>query len=123
VFKHRVLRRISGLKRIKIIGSWRKLHKQRFHNMYVSPSVIKMITSRKIGCDRACSRHEENMNVYRILVEKLEGKRPLKKSKCRWEDDIKMDFREIGWSGMEWIDLTQNRDYWRDLLKILLGNS
>jgi hypothetical protein len=65
--------------------------------MYASPSVIKIIMSRKIGC----SRHGENMNAYRILVKKPEVKRPLRKSKCRWEDNTKMYLREIE-DGVVW---------------------
>jgi hypothetical protein len=59
---------------------------------------------------------EEKRNAYRILVGKLEGKRPLEKPRCRWVDNIKMDSREIGWSGMDWIDLAQDRDQWRALV-------
>jgi hypothetical protein len=53
-------------------------------------------------------RADEKMNSYRILVQRLEGKRPLERPRCRWVDNIKMDIREIGWDGMDWIDLAQN---------------
>jgi hypothetical protein len=56
-------------------------------------------------------------NAYRILVGKPEGKRPLGRPRRMWEDNIKMDLREIGWGGMEWIDLAQDRDQWRALVK------
>jgi hypothetical protein len=59
---------------------------------------------------RACSTNGEEMNAYSILVGKPEGKRPLETLRCRWEDDIGMDVREIGWGGMDWIDLAQDRD-------------
>jgi hypothetical protein len=52
----------------------------------------------------------DKRTAYRILVRKLEGKRPLGSPRRRWEDNIKMDLREIGWGGMDWIDLAQNRD-------------
>jgi hypothetical protein len=52
----------------------------------------------------------EKRNAYKILVGKLEGKRPLGKPRCRWEDNIKMDFRKIGLDGMDWIDLARDRD-------------
>jgi hypothetical protein len=55
-------------------------------------------------------------NAYRILVGKPEGKKPLERHRSRWEDDIKMDLREIGWGGMDWIDLVQDRDQWRSLV-------
>jgi hypothetical protein len=55
--------------------------------------------------DRACSTNGEKKNAYRVLLGKPEGKRPLGRPRCRWEDNIKMDLKEIGWSGMDWIDL------------------
>jgi hypothetical protein len=55
----------------------------------------------------------EKRNAYRILVGKPEGKRLLGRPRRRWEDNIKMDLREIGWSGMDWSDLAQERDQWR----------
>jgi hypothetical protein len=54
---------------------------------------------------RACSKNTEKRNAYRILVEKSEGKRQLRKPKRRWMDNIKIDLKEIGWSSMDWIDL------------------
>jgi hypothetical protein len=65
---------------------------------------------------RACSRYGEKRNAYRILVGKPEEKRPLGRPRRRWADNIKMDFREIGWVDMNWIDLTQDRDQWRALV-------
>jgi hypothetical protein len=65
---------------------------------------------------RACSTNVENRNTYRILVGMPEGKRPLGRPKRRWLNNIKMDLREIGWDGMDWIDLAQNRDQWRALV-------
>jgi hypothetical protein len=60
-------------------------------------------------------------NAYRTLVEKPEGKRPLRISRCRWEDNIKIDIRETGWSGMDWIDLAEDRDQWRALVKTVMN--
>jgi hypothetical protein len=61
---------------------------------------------------RACSTNGDRRNAYRRLVGKPEGKRPLGRPRCIWVDNIKMDLREIGWGGMDWIDLTQDRDQW-----------
>jgi hypothetical protein len=58
----------------------------------------------------------EKRNACRILVGKPEGKRPLRRPRRRWEDNIKMDLREIGWGGMYWIHLAQDRDQWKALL-------
>jgi hypothetical protein len=63
---------------------------------------------------RACSTNEVKMNAYRILMRKPEGKRQLGRPRRRWMDNVKMDLREMGWGGMEWIDLAQDRDQWMD---------
>jgi hypothetical protein len=63
----------------------------------------------------------EKRNVYRILVGKPEGKRPLGRPRCRWEANIRLDLREIGWSGMDWIDLAQDRDQWRALVNTVMN--
>jgi hypothetical protein len=63
----------------------------------------------------------EKRNAYRILVGKLEGKRPLGRPRRRWEDNIRMDRREIGLGGMDWIDLVQDRDQWRALVNTVIN--
>jgi hypothetical protein len=69
----------------------------------------------------ACSTNGEKRKVYRILVGKPEGKRPLGRPRRRWEDNIRMDLREIGWGGMDWIDLTVDRDQWRALVNTVMN--
>jgi hypothetical protein len=69
---------------------------------------------------RERSTNEETRNAYRILVGKPEGKRPLGRPRHRWVDNIKMDLREIGWDGTDWIDLTQDRDQWRALVNAVM---
>jgi hypothetical protein len=64
---------------------------------------------------------EDKRNAYRIWVGNPGGKRPLGTSRHRWEDNIKVDFREIGCFGMDWIDLTQDRDQWRALVKRIMN--
>jgi hypothetical protein len=63
----------------------------------------------------------EKRNAYRILVGKPEGKRPLGRPRRRWVDNIKMDLREIGWDGMDWIDLAEDRDQWRVLVYTVIN--
>jgi hypothetical protein len=70
---------------------------------------------------RTCSTNGGKRNAYRILVGNPEGKRPLERPRHKWVDNIKMDLREIGWDGMEWIDLPQNRDQWRALVKAVMN--
>jgi hypothetical protein len=69
-----------------------------------------MIKSRRMKWAGSVARMGQKRNAYRILVGKPEGKRPLGRSRHRWEDNIKMNLREIGWGGMDWIDLAQDKD-------------
>jgi hypothetical protein len=101
VFESRVLRRIFGPKRDEVIEGWRKLHNEELHNLYCSPSIIRIIKSRRMTWAVNVARVGENMNAYRILVGKPEGKGPLGRPRRRWEDNIGMDLREIGWGGMD----------------------
>jgi hypothetical protein len=96
-----VLRKIFGLKRDEVKGGWRKLHNEELHNLYCSLSIIRIIKSRMVRWEGHVARMTEKRNAYRILVGKPEGKRPLGRPKRRWEDNIKMDFGEIGLDGMD----------------------
>jgi hypothetical protein len=81
--------------------TWRKLHNEELHNLYYSPSIIRMTKSRRMRWAGHVARMGENRNVYGALVGKPEGKRPLKRTK-RWRlDKIKMDLRDIGWDGLD----------------------
>jgi hypothetical protein len=106
MFEKRVLRRIFGLNRDEVMGGWRKLHNKELHYLYSLPSVIRMMKPRTMRWAGHVTRMGEKRNAYRLLV----GKRPLGIPRCRWVDNIKMDFGEIGWGGMEWIDLALDRD-------------
>jgi hypothetical protein len=90
-----VLRRIFAPKRDEVTGGWRKLHNEELHNLYSSPSIIRVIKSRRMRWAGHVARMGEKKYAYRILVGKSEGKRPLGRSGCRWVDNIKMVFREI----------------------------
>jgi hypothetical protein len=68
-----------------------------------------------------CSTNGEKRNACRILVGKREGKRPLGRQRRRWVNDIKMDLREIGWGGVNWTDLAQDRDQWRDFVNTVMN--
>jgi hypothetical protein len=91
VFENRVLRRIFGPKRDRVTGGWRKLHSEELHNLYSSPSIIRIIKSRRMRWAGHVERMGEKRNVYRLLVGRPEGKRPLGRSRLRWIDNIKMD--------------------------------
>jgi hypothetical protein len=80
-----------------------------------------MIKSRRIGWAGHVARMGKTRNVYRILVGNPEGKRPLRRPRRRWVDNIKMDLREIGWVDMDWIDLVQDRGQWRGLVNTVMN--
>jgi hypothetical protein len=105
MFENRMLRRLFGLKRDELMGDWRKLHNEVLHNLYSSPSIIRMTKSRRTKWAGHVAKMGEKNNAYRIMVGKPKGKTPLKRPRCRWVDNIKMDLREIVWGGMDWIDL------------------
>jgi hypothetical protein len=90
VFENRVLRRIFGPKRVGMTGGWRKLYNEEFHNLYSSPSIIRIIKSRMMRLAGHVARMREKMNVYRLSVRNPEGKRPLGRQRRRWVNNIKM---------------------------------
>jgi hypothetical protein len=114
-------RRIFGPKRDEVTGGWLQLHNDDLHNLYSYPSIIRMMKSRKMGWTGHVARMGEKGNAYRILVGKPEGRIPLGRTGSRWMDNIKMDLKEIGWDGMDWIDLAQGRDQWRALVNTAMN--
>jgi hypothetical protein len=113
VFENRVLRRIFGPKRDEVTGEWRKLHSEELHILYSSSDIIRQVKSRRMRWAGHVARMREERKVYKVLVGKPEGKRPLGRPRRRWEDGIKMYLREIGLGGVDWIRLAQDRDQWR----------
>jgi hypothetical protein len=122
VFENRVLRRIFGPKEDEVTGEWRKMRSGELHNLYSSPDIIRQIKLRRMRWAGRVARMGEGRNVYRVLVGKPEGKRPLERPRRRWEDGIKMDLREFGWGGVEWIHLTQDRDRWRAVVNAVMNS-
>jgi hypothetical protein len=106
VFENRVLRRIFGPKRDEMTGDWRKLCEEELHNLYSSPNIIRMVKSRRMRWVGHVTRTAEMRNACKILVGKPEGKRPLGGPERRWEDNIKMDLREVTFGmlvGLMWL--------------------
>jgi hypothetical protein len=91
------------------------------HNLYSSPDIIRQIKSRRMRWAGHVACMGEGRNVYRVLVGKPEGKRSLGRPRRRWEDGIKMALGEIGWGGVEWIYLAQDRDRWRALVNAVMN--
>jgi hypothetical protein len=96
VFEDRVLRRIFGPKREEVTGEWRKLHNEELHILYSSRDIIRQIKSRRMRWAGHVTRMGEERNVYRVLMGKPEGNKPLGRPRRRWEGGIRMDLREIG---------------------------
>jgi hypothetical protein len=111
VFESRVLRRIIGPKRDEVTGQWRKLHSGELHNLYSSPDIIKQIKLRRMRWVGNVACMGEGRKVYRVLVGNHEGKRTFGRLRCRWEYEIRMDLRKIGWgvwSGFIWLRIGTN---------------
>jgi hypothetical protein len=110
VFENRVLRRIFAPKRDEVTGECRKLHNEELHDLYSSPSIIRIIKVRRMRLASHAARMGEKRNAYRLLVGKPEGKRSLGRSRRRWVDNIRMDLVEVEWGDVDWIGLAQDRD-------------
>jgi hypothetical protein len=102
VFENRVRRRIFGPKRDEVTGGWRKLHNEELHGLYSLPSIIRVIKARRMRWAGLVARMREVKGAYNILVGRPEGRRPLGRPRRRWEDNIKMNLREIGFGDVDW---------------------
>jgi hypothetical protein len=111
VFENRVLRKISGLK-MEEDESWRKSHNDELHSMYSSPNIVRVINSKRMRGAEHVARMGEGRGVYRVLVWRPKGKRPLGRPRRRREKNIKLDLGEIGIDGANWIQLAQDRVRW-----------
>ncbi|KAJ4435688.1 hypothetical protein ANN_18304 [Periplaneta americana] len=121
VFENKVLRKIFGAKRDEVTGEWRKLHNTELHALYSAPDIIRNIKSRRLRWAGHVAIMGESRNAYRVLVGRPEGKRPLGRPRRRWEDNIKMDLREVGYDDREWINLAQDRDQWRAFVRAAMN--
>jgi hypothetical protein len=104
VFENRVLRGLFGSKRGEVLGGWRKLQNEELHDLYSSPSIIRIIKLGRMRLAGHVAQMGEKRTANRLLVGKPEGKRPLGRPRRRWVDNIKMDLVEIGlgWCGLDW---------------------
>jgi hypothetical protein len=120
VFENTVLRGIFGPKREED-GSLRKLHNDELHSLYSSPNIVREIKSRRMRWAGHVARMGEGRGAYRVLVGRPEGKRPLERPRWRWEDNIKMDLRDIGIDGANWIQLASDRVQWRAFVNTVMN--
>ena len=121
VFENRVLRRIFGPRRDEVTGEWRRLHNEELNDLYSSPNIVRVIKSRRMRWAGHVARMGEERGVYRVLVGKPEGRRPLGRPRRRWVDNIRMDLQEVGCGYMDWIGLAQDRDRWRTLVSAVMN--
>jgi hypothetical protein len=119
VFENRALR-IFGPK-MEEDGSWRKLHNDELHSLYSSPNIVRVIKSRRMSWAGHVARMGEGRGVYRVLAGRPQGKRPLGRPRRRWEDDIKMDLREKGINGANWIQLARDMVQWRACVNTVMN--
>ena len=115
-----MLCRIFGPKREEVTGEWRKLHSEELNDLYTSPNIVRVIKSRIMRWAGQIARMGERRGVYRVLLGKPSGKRPLGRPRHRWKD-IKIDLHEVRCGGMDWIELAQDRDRWRALVTAVMN--
>ena len=115
------MRRIFGSWRDEVTGEWRKLHNEELNDLYSSPNTDRVIKVRRMRWAGHVARIGKRRVVYRVLVGKPGGKRPLGRPRHTWEDNIKMDLLEVGCGGMDWIELVQDRDRWGALVNAVMS--
>ena len=112
---------IRHIKRDEVTGEWRKLHNEELSDLYSLTNIVRVVKSRRMRWAGHVARMGEGRRVYRVLVGKPEGKRPLGRPRRRWEDNIKMDLQVVGGGCEDWMELAQDRDRWRALVSMVMN--
>ena len=100
---------------------WRRLHYEELNDLYSSPNIARVIKSRRMRWAGHVARMRDEREVYRVLVGKPEGKRPLGRPRRSWVDNIRMNLHEVGCGYMDWIGLAEDRDRWRTLVSTVMN--
>ena len=115
------MRRIFGPRRDEVTGEWRRLHNEELNDLYSSPNIVRVIKSRIMRWPGHVVRMGEERRMYRVLVGKPEGRRPLGRPRRRWVDNIRMVLQEVRCVHMDWIGLAQDRNRWRTLASAVMN--
>jgi len=121
VFENMVLRRIFEPRRDEVTGKWRRLHNEELNALYSSPNIVRVIKSRRMRWAGHVARMGEERGVYRVLLGKTKGKRPMGRPRLRWVVNIRMDLQDVGRGYMDWIELTQDRKSWQTLVSAVIN--
>jgi len=121
MIENKVLRRIFGPRRDEVTREWRRLHNEEINDLYSSPNIVRVIKWRRMRWAGHVARMGEERGVYRVLVGKPEGKRPMRRPRRSWVDDITMVLQEVGFGYVDWIGLDQDRDSWRTLVSAVMN--
>ena len=109
------------LSRDEVTGEWRRLHNELLNDLYCSPNIVRVIKSRRMRWAGHVARKGEERGMYRVLVGKPEGRRPLGRPKRWCVGNIRMDLQEVGCVYMDWIGLARDRDIWRTLVSAVMN--
>jgi len=121
VFENMVLRRIFGPMEDEVTGEWRRLHNEELNDFYSSPNIVRVIKSRRMRWAGHVARMGKERGLYKFLLGKPEGRRPLGRARRRCVDNIRMDLQEVGYGYMDWIGLAQDRDRWWTLVSAIMN--
>ena len=115
------MQKIFGPMSDEVTGEWRRLHNEELNDLYSSPNIVWVIKSRRMRWAGHVARMGEERGLYRVLLGKREGRRPMGRPRRRWVDNIRMDLQEVGYGYMDWIGLAQDRDRWRMLVSAVMN--